>query len=104
MGAEYDPQTRELHMKSQISLDWRGKTADSIPMHIEAGEAFYREKESKVILIPWSKLTRDTLRLEGGMSVVTLDEGEVRLAEIEKGHGIKEDADRKVEFGADSMI
>jgi lipopolysaccharide export system protein LptA len=103
LGADYDPQTRELHMKSQISLDWRGKTPDSVPMHIESGEAFYRERESKVILIPWSKLARDTLRLEGGMSVVTLDQGEVRLAEIERGHGTKEDPDRKVEFGSDQM-
>jgi lipopolysaccharide export system protein LptA len=103
VGAEYDPQTRELHMKSQILLDWRGKTPDSVPMHIESGEAFYREKDSKIILIPWSKLTRDTLRLEGGMSVVTLDKGEVRLAEIEKGHGTKEDPDRKVEFGSEQM-
>jgi lipopolysaccharide export system protein LptA len=103
VGADYDPQTRELHMKAQILLDWRGKNADSIPMHIESGEAFYREKESKVILIPWSKLTRDTLHLEGKMSVVTLDGGEVRLAEIEAGRGVKEDPDRKVEFGADGM-
>ncbi len=103
MGAEYDPQTRELHMKSQIALDWRGKTVDSIPMHIESGEAFYREKEQKIILIPWSKLTRDTLHLEGKMSVVTLDQGEVRLADIEAGHGVKEDSDRKVEFGSDQM-
>ncbi|HEY1866299.1 MAG TPA: hypothetical protein VGG55_04445, partial [Candidatus Acidoferrales bacterium] len=103
VGADYDPQTRELHMRSQIVLDWRGKKADSIPMHIESGEAFYREKDSKVILIPWSKLTRDTLRLEGKMSVVTLDQGEVRLAEIEAGHGVKEDDDRKVEFGSDQL-
>ncbi len=103
VGTEYDPQTRELHMKSQISLDWRGKTAESIPMHIESGEAFYRERDSKIILIPWSKLTRDTLRLEGKMSVVTLDAGEVRLAEIQDGHGTKEDSDRKVEFGSDQM-
>jgi lipopolysaccharide export system protein LptA len=103
VGADYDPQTRELHMKAQISLDWRGKKVDSVPMHIESGEAFYRERDSKVILIPWSKLQRDTLRLEGKMSVVTLDKGEVRLAEIEAGHGVKEDPDRKVEFGADGM-
>jgi lipopolysaccharide export system protein LptA len=72
-------------------------------MHIESGEAFYREKESKVILIPWSKLTRGTLRLEGKMSVVTLDRGEVRLAEIQEGHGSKEDPGRNVEFGSDQM-
>ncbi len=104
VGAEYDPQSRELHMKSQIALDWQGKTAASVPMHIESGEAFYRERESKIILIPWSKLTRDTLRLEGGMSVVTLEKGEVRLAEIEKGHGSKQDGERNVEFGSNAMI
>ena len=104
VGAEYDPQTRELHMKAQISLDWRGKTPESVPLHIESGEAFYRERDSKVILIPWSKLTRDTLHLEGKMSVVTLDQGEVRFAEIEAGHGVKEDPDRKVEFGSDNMV
>ena len=103
VGAEYDPQTRELHMKAQIVLDWRGKKADSIPMHIESGQAFYRERDSKVILLPWSKLQKGTLSLEGKMSVVTLDEGEVRLAEIEAGHGVKEDPDRKVEFGSDQM-
>lgn len=103
MGAEYDPQSRELHMKSQIVLDWRGKTAESVPMHIESGEAFYREKDAKIILLPWSKLTRDTLHLEGKMSVVTLDDGEVRLAEIEAGHGSKQDDDRTVEFGSDQM-
>src|SRR5262249_51635285 len=65
MGAEYDPQTRELHLKTQVLLDWRGKSAQSVPMRIEAGEAFYKEKESKVWLLQWSKLTRDTLHMEG---------------------------------------
>src|SRR5262249_32292315 len=31
VGAEYDPQARELHLRSQVSLDWRGKTAAFVP-------------------------------------------------------------------------
>jgi lipopolysaccharide export system protein LptA len=103
VGAEYDPEKRELFLKSQVSLDWRGKTADSIPMHVEAGQAFYREKESKVILIPWAKMTRDTLHIEGEMSVVTLENQEIKLAEIVKGHGVRDDPGRKIEFGADQL-
>jgi lipopolysaccharide export system protein LptA len=103
MGADYDPQIRELHMHSQVSLDWRGKTADSVPMHIESGEAYYKERESKVILLPWSKLTRDTLTLEGAMAVVTLDEGDVREATLMQGRGTRNETDRKVEFGADQL-
>jgi lipopolysaccharide export system protein LptA len=103
MGADYDPQLRELHMHSQVALDWRGKTADSTPMHIESGEAFYKERESKVILLPWSKLTRDTLHMEGAMSVVILDEGDVREAFLIQGRGMRDDPGRKVEFGADQL-
>ncbi|HLX43503.1 MAG TPA: LPS export ABC transporter periplasmic protein LptC [Bryobacteraceae bacterium] len=103
MGADYDPQIRELHMHSQVSLDWRGKTPDSAPMHIESGEAYYKEKESKVLLLPWSKLKRDTLTMEGAMAVVVLDEGEVREATLIQGRGIRDDSDRQVEFGADQL-
>jgi lipopolysaccharide export system protein LptA len=103
VGAEYDPLERQLHLKSQVSLDWRGKTPDSVPMHIEAGEAYYLEKESKVVLIPWSRMTRGTLKIEGAMSIVTIEDQEVRSATIIKGHGIREEPDRKTEFGADRL-
>src|SRR5579864_4763341 len=103
VGAEYDPNTRELHLKSQVSIDWRGKTPESTPMHVEAGEAFYREAESKVILIPWAKMTRDTLHIEGDNSVVMIEDQEVRSADIVKGHGERDEPDRKVEFGADRL-
>ncbi|HLH41310.1 MAG TPA: LptA/OstA family protein [Bryobacteraceae bacterium] len=103
VGVEYDPQTRELHLKSQVSLDWTGKTEGFVPMHIEAGEAFYKEKESKIWLMPWSKLTRDTLHMEGGNAVITLDQGDVREAYVAAGHGVREEPDRKIEFQSDRM-
>jgi lipopolysaccharide export system protein LptA len=103
VGADYDPEKRELHLRSQVSLDWRGKTAESVPMHVESGEAYYLEKDSKVVLIPWAKLTRDTLHIEGEMSVVTIENQEVKLAEIVKGHGVRDEPGRKIEFGADQL-
>ncbi len=103
VGADYDPQTRELHLHHQVALDWRGRTSEFVPMHIEAGEAYYKERESKVFLLPWSKLTRDTLHMEAAGSVVTLDNGDIRLVEVTSGHGVKEDPDRKVEFAADQL-
>ncbi len=103
MGADYDPQSQELHLRTQVSLDWRGKTPDSDPMHFQAGEAFYREKESKVILVPWSKMTRGTLTMDGQMTVVLLEDQEVRSAMIIAGHGVRDDGDRKTEFGADRL-
>jgi lipopolysaccharide export system protein LptA len=103
VGADYDPELRELHLRTHVVLDWRGKNADFAPMHIEAGEAYYKELESKVILLPWAKLTRDTLHMDAGLSVVTLEEGNIRLAEMQSGRGFRDDPGRKVEFGADQL-
>jgi lipopolysaccharide export system protein LptA len=102
-GAEYDPATRQLHLLSQVSLDWRGRTRGSKPMHIEAGEAFYREGESRVVLQPWSKLTRDTLRMDAGPCVVTLEKGIVRAADAQAARGVQDAPGRKVEFAADQI-
>ncbi len=102
-GADYDPDTRELHMHSHVVLDWRGKTPDSKPMHAEAGEAIYWERDSKVVLSPWSKLTRDTLHLDAAVSVVLLDQGDIRNAQLQSARGVQDDPGRKVEFGADRL-
>lgn len=102
-GVEYDPQTRELHLLSHVSMDWRGKPG-SEPMHIEAGEAYYHERESQVILQPWSKLTRGTLHMEGGASLVMLNKGAIEQADSQAAHGVQDEPGRKVEFAADRLL
>ena len=103
-GVDYDPTSRELHLRSAVELHWRGKGKGSKPMLIEAGEAYYREMESKVFLLPWSKLTRDTLHMEGKSSVITLDKGVIKQASAEAAHGVQDEPGRKVEFAADSLL
>ncbi len=103
-GVDYDPTSRELHLRSAVELHWMGKGKNSKPMLIEAGEAYYREMESKVFLLPWSKLTRDTLHMEGTTSVITLDKGVIKEALAVAAHGVQDDPGRKVEFAADSLL
>ena len=103
-GVDYDPVSRELHLRSAVELHWMGKGKRSKPMFIEAGEAYYREMESKVILRPWSKLTRDTLHMEGTSSVISLDKGVIKEALAEAAHGVQDGPGRKVEFAADSLL
>ncbi|MEO7143434.1 MAG: LPS export ABC transporter periplasmic protein LptC, partial [Bryobacteraceae bacterium] len=103
VGAEYDPNTGELHMKSQVELHWKGKTPDTKPMTIESGEAVYKEREAKVYLMPWSRLRRDTLTLDAGPAVVTLEDNVIRQVETTAAHGVQNDPDRKVEYKADQL-
>src|SRR5208282_1430549 len=102
-GAEYDPTTKQLHLLSNVKLDWRGRTEDTKPMHIEAGEALYLESESKVLLMQWSKLMRETLSMEAGPATVLLENGTVKEVITEAARGVQEDPGRKLEFGADHL-
>lgn len=102
-GAEYDPTTKQLHLLRNVKLDWRGKTDDAKPMHIEAGEALYLESESKVLLMQWSKLMRETLTMDAGPATVLLQNGAVQEVITETGRGVQDDPGRRLEFGADHL-
>ncbi len=56
-----------------------------------------------MVLTPWAKLTRDTLHIEGENSTVLIEDKEIRTADVVKGHGYREDENRKVDFAADRM-
>jgi lipopolysaccharide export system protein LptA len=103
VGASYDPQTHELILQSQVELVWRGTTPGTIPMRIEAGNAVYKELESKVYLSPWSKLTRDTLSMSGGPAVVTLSDKRLQLVEAQNAKGVDNQTGRRLEFSADQL-
>ncbi|MEQ1886304.1 MAG: LptA/OstA family protein [Bryobacteraceae bacterium] len=103
LGAEYDPNSHELHLKSSVSLEWRGKSAQAKPMHVQAGEAFYYEDSSRVSLLQWSKFIRGSLRVDGGPSEVQLKNGAVQDIAAQNASGVQEDAGRKIEFAADKL-
>ena len=102
-GATYDPQIHELHMRSHVQLLWRGHDAKAKPMHVEAAELTYKEKESKVFLGGPSKLTRDTLTLNAGPAVVNLVKGIIDSVETEKAQGSDHRPGRNIEYVADKL-
>jgi len=105
VGADYDPQTRELHMHSQVELNWHGRDGKATPMKVEAGELSYKEKDSKVYLAPWSRLTRETLTLDAGPATVSLDasDGTIKLVETTAAHGTDKRPTRNLEYAANEL-
>ena len=105
VGADYDPQTHELHLRSQIELIWRGEDRTAIPMKVEAGEVVYREQESKVYLNGWSRLTRDTMTLNAGPAIVSINKEGGTIKEVDTQHAQGTDArpGRKLDYAADIL-
>jgi lipopolysaccharide export system protein LptA len=103
VGANYDPNTRELLMRSQVELIWRGADAGTTPMKVETNELMYKERDSKVFLSPWSKLTRDTLTLNAGPAAVTIDKGNIKFVETTQANGTDQRPGRNLEYSADQL-
>jgi lipopolysaccharide export system protein LptA len=73
-GAFYDPASRVLTLKNNVTLDWKPVGPRAKPMKIEAGTLYYREAESEIWLKPWGRLTRDTTVIEGNDATIKLQE------------------------------
>ncbi len=103
VGAEYDPNTKVLSLKSQVSLDWIGDGPAANKMHIEAPSLMYNEAEQKVYLSPSAKLQRRSTTIEAQNPVVTLDDGRLRQIVGDHGVGADDRDDRHTIYSADKM-
>ena len=103
IGAWYDPGIRELHMLSQVEVRWRGQGPGGKVMTVEAGELAYWEQDSKIKLLPWSRLSRENLVLEAGDAFVMLEEGAVRRVEAQRARGVDRYPTRNLEYAADQL-
>jgi lipopolysaccharide export system protein LptA len=104
VGATYDPNLREIYMKSQVELNWRGRDQKTRPMKLETGELIYKERESLVFLKPWSRLTRETGVLEGGEAVVTLKDDAIEMVDAQQAHGTDNQPGRQLEYSAGHFL
>lgn len=103
LGAAYDPNAKELHLKQNVVLEWNGDGTKPT-MRVEAGELLYRENEAKVFLKPWSKLMRESLQLQAGEATITLEGDEIRKVETVKAEGTDVQPKRKLTYGADNLF
>lgn len=104
VGADYDPANRQLHMKSQVELNWRGRTPDAVPMKIETHDLVYHEALGVVTMEPWAKMARGGMRVEGAKTFVTLEESSIRKVESQNARGVQQDPDRNLDYSAEQLL
>jgi len=103
VGVEYDPNTKTLHLKSAVTMDWVGDGPEENKMHVEAGDLVYKELEQKIYLSPWSKMQRQTLTILAQGSVVRLENQRLHQIVAEHPVGSDDRNGRKVEFRSEQM-
>lgn len=102
-GAVYDPQNKQLRLKSQAQLVWQNPETKAPPMKVESQEMLYLEKESKVVLSPWAKFTRASMTLEGKGALVTLDKEAIRQVDTTDAKGVDTTPGRRLDYTAQTL-
>ena len=103
VGAEYDPNTKVLHMKSQVKMDWIGKGKPEDKMHIETSDLVYKEAEQKVYLTPAAKLFRHATTIQCNNAVVTLLDQRIHQVDGTAAVGADDRQDRHTAYAADIL-
>ncbi len=104
VGADYDPNTKILHLKSQVALDWIGKGPVANKMHIETDDLIYKEAEGKVYLSPWARMTRQGTHIEAQNTLITLLNHHLHEIDGDRAVGSDQRDDRQTRYSADKMV
>jgi len=99
VGAAYDPGARELHLRSSAEVSWQSEAAGPV-LTVQAGEMLYKERDSAILLWPWSRLRRGPMEIEAGQAIVWLEEHALRRVEARDARGRDAHGSRRLEYAA----
>lgn len=103
VGAEYDPQTRQLFLQQKANLLWTPRDRRKAPISVESEQVRYAETESKVYLSPWAKMKKAGFTLTAKESEVLLENGIIRDVVAREAVGTDKLPQRQVDYAAQSL-
>src|SRR5438067_370234 len=71
-GAAYDPATQGLDLNTNVVVNLRGKGPRSKPIKVEAGHLLWNEATQVLVMLPWSRMTRDQNVINASGSTVKM--------------------------------
>jgi lipopolysaccharide export system protein LptA len=99
VGAAYDPGARELHLRSAAEVSWQSGPGEPV-LTVQAGEMLYKERDSAILLYPWSRFRRGPMEIEAGQAIVWLEEHALRRVEARDARGRDVQGSRLLEYAA----
>ena len=72
-------------------------------MKVETDQLVWNEKTGILLLIPWSRLTRDHSIVNAGQSTVVLKDKHISWIDAANAHGTDNQPARQIEYSADAV-
>ncbi len=103
MGATYDPNKRELHLKGPAEIDWQAPTPHAPPLKIESGDVIYKEAEGTIWMNEWARMSRQNMVVNAASGVVHMQDGMLQRVDALKAEGTDQYPRRKLHYSADEV-
>lgn len=102
-GATYDPSTHTLNFLHNVMMNLRGNGPNSKPMKVESDQLTWNEQTGVLVLMPWSRLTRDQTIVNAGQATVTIKDKHITTIDAVNAAGTDQQPKRKIEYSADTV-
>lgn len=102
-GATYDPTNHNLNLNGNVVINLNGKGPNAKPMKVEAGQLVWNEMSGVLLLLPWSRMTRDQNITEAAQSTVVLKGHSIDWIDAVQGHGADKQPGKQIEYSADTL-
>lgn len=102
-GATYDPATHTLNFTRNVVMDMQGNGPNSKPMKVESDQLSWNEKTGTLVLMPWSRLTRDTTVVNAGQANIYLKDKHISSIDTSNARGTDQQPKRQIEYSADAV-
>ena len=103
-GASYDPENHSLNLNRSVVLNLRGKGPKSAVMKVETSHLLWDENTQKLVLSPWSRMTRGQMVMNAETSTIQMKGAQaISWIDAQKGHGTDQEPNRQLEYAADAI-
>jgi lipopolysaccharide export system protein LptA len=102
-GATYDPSTHTLNFTHDVVMNLRGSGPNSKPMKVESDQLVWNEMSGILLLMPWSRLTRDETVVNAELATVVMKDKHITALDAVNAHGTDKQPARQVEYSADKI-
>lgn len=102
-GATYDPSTHTLNFTHNVVMNLNGNGPNSKPMKVESDQLAWNESTGVLVLMPWSRLTRDQTVVNAGQATINIKDKHITSIDTVNVHGTDQQPKRQIEYWADTV-
>ena len=92
-----------LNFTHDVVMNLNGNGPNSKPMKVESEQLVWTETTGALLLMPWSRMTRDQTLVNAGLATVIIKDKHISWIDAANAHGTDQQPAKQIEYWADQI-